>query len=141
MMTDHHGELLWERIYGGVSSDGAHAMIQTDDGGFVLVGWTKSYGNGSENFWLVKTNQNGTIQWNQTIESVFSTRAFTIVQTTDDGFVLAGRLVSETRDSDDWFIKTVSPGIKSYVNYYHAITMIMFIGFITIQWFRRRKKE
>jgi hypothetical protein len=57
--TDANGALLWEDIYGGDLDDVAHSVVQTDDGGYVLGGHTRSFGAGGLDFWVVKTDENG----------------------------------------------------------------------------------
>jgi len=52
---------MWSRTYGGTSSDYAEAMVQTSDGGYALAGYTRSFGAGSYDFWLVKTDEHGVI--------------------------------------------------------------------------------
>jgi len=52
---------MWSRTYGGASSDYAEAMVQTSDGGFALAGYTRSFGAGSYDFWLAKTDEHGVI--------------------------------------------------------------------------------
>ena len=52
---------MWSRTYGGASSDYAEAMVQTSDGGFALAGYTRSFGAGSDDFWLAKTDEHGVI--------------------------------------------------------------------------------
>lgn len=54
------------KTHGGMSSDGAWYVAQTTDGGFILTGWTLSYGPGAlGNAWLVKTDSLGNQQWNK----------------------------------------------------------------------------
>ncbi|MBU1937186.1 T9SS type A sorting domain-containing protein [bacterium] len=53
--TDSLGDTLWTRAYGGLSSDLGQICQPTSDGGFVLAGWTLSYGAGSWDIWIVKT--------------------------------------------------------------------------------------
>ena len=83
-------EEVWSRNYGGQSSDPGGAVKTTYDGGYVLTGTTYSYGLGRGDLWLVKTDSNGTEQWNKT----FGGRNFdigrSVQQTSDGGFILTG---------------------------------------------------
>jgi hypothetical protein len=88
--TDSAGNMLWNRTYGGVGSDVAHSLIQTDDGGFALIGETRSFGAGIYDFWLVKTDSSGNMQWNQTYGGSEADSAYSIVQTVDGGYALIG---------------------------------------------------
>jgi len=56
----------WTKTYGGTSSDSAQRVIQTLDGGYAVLGATQSFGAGGIDFWLVKTDRYGNMEWNQT---------------------------------------------------------------------------
>ncbi|MDZ7821591.1 MAG: hypothetical protein U5N26_07125 [Candidatus Marinimicrobia bacterium] len=57
--TDENGDMLWTKTYGGTNSDIGHSIIQTDNSGFIIVGYTQSYGAGNKDIWLIKTDENG----------------------------------------------------------------------------------
>jgi hypothetical protein len=50
---------LWSQSYGGAEYDSAYSLVETSDGGYALAGYTKSFGAGYEDFWLVKTDEYG----------------------------------------------------------------------------------
>ena len=56
----------WSQTYGGPDADGALSLIQTADGGYCLAGYTRSFGAGKEDIWLVKVDSSGNMQWNRT---------------------------------------------------------------------------
>jgi len=102
---------MWSQTYGGTSSDSAEAMVQTSDGGYALAGYTTSFGAGSYDFWLVKTDEYGDMEWNQTYGGADIEHAYSLVETSDGGFALAGyssSLIDEK--SDFWLVKTDSQG-------------------------------
>jgi hypothetical protein len=104
--TDSNGITQWIRTYGGAERDAAHALLQTTDGGYALAGWTESYGAGSADCWLVKTDSNGRSQWNQTYGGKDYDYAFALIQTTDENYVLAGATTSYgARGYDSWLVK------------------------------------
>jgi regulation of enolase protein 1 (concanavalin A-like superfamily) len=91
--TDANGVMTWNQTYGGKKQDSASALVQTVDGGFALAGGTKSFGGGEGDMWLVKTDANGVMTWNQTYGGTGRDyiSASALVQTTDGGFAFAGR--------------------------------------------------
>ncbi|MFX0062339.1 MAG: hypothetical protein ACFFC7_09150 [Candidatus Hermodarchaeota archaeon] len=105
----------WSQTYGGVGYDYAYALIQTPDGGYALAGTTTSYGAGSIDCWLVKTDSNGIPQWNQTYGGGEDDSARALIQTTDGGYILAGRTGSFGAGGYDyWLVKTDSQGIPQW---------------------------
>jgi len=102
---------MWNQTYGGASSDGASALVETSDGGFALAGGTTSFGAGNADFWLVKTDGAGNMEWNQTYGGESFDGAFALVETSDGGFALAGETNSFGAGSYDfWLVKTDGAG-------------------------------
>ncbi len=66
LKTDANGDTTWTKTYGGDSSDVGNGLQITNDGGYIIVGTTKSYGAGGEDAWLLKTDSNGIIDWTKT---------------------------------------------------------------------------
>jgi hypothetical protein len=91
MKTDASGNLQWYQTYGEKGTDYAACVIQTDDGGYALAGPTTSNPANSSDFWLVKTDANGKMQWNQTYGGTLDNYAMSMVQTSDGGYALAGQ--------------------------------------------------
>lgn len=56
---DDWGYIIWERTYGGDDADGGNDLQQTEDGGYIVLGHTKSFGAGHYDLWLIKTDANG----------------------------------------------------------------------------------
>jgi hypothetical protein len=109
--TDANGDTLWTRTFGGSSSDYCRSVQQTSDGGYILGGWTQSYGAGSRDFWLVKTDSNGDSLWSRTFGGSSQDECNSVQQTTDGGYVLGGRTDSYGAGGRDfWLVKTDSNG-------------------------------
>ena len=63
---NNQGEIEWNKSHGGIGADSGYEAITASDGGYVIVGGTESYGAGNSDMWLVKTNNLGEMEWNQT---------------------------------------------------------------------------
>ncbi|MCK4434863.1 hypothetical protein KAU92_05180, partial [Candidatus Bathyarchaeota archaeon] len=61
--TNSTGHMMWNQTYGGTGEDVARSMVQTADGGYALAGYTLSFGAGGYDFWLVKIDSAGNMQW------------------------------------------------------------------------------
>ncbi len=97
---------LWSQTYGGTSNDSAEDIVQTSDGGYAIAGYTSSFGAGDSDFWLVKTDSNGNMQWNKTYGGAKSDIAYSLVETSDGGYALAGYTNSfSVRLRDFWLVK------------------------------------
>jgi hypothetical protein len=109
--TDVNGSIIWSQTYGGAGDDYAHSVIQTSDGGYALAGSTNSFGPGEINAYLVKTNANGNIVWNQTYGGRATNEAAAMIQTRDGGYAMAGYTDSYGAGGEDfWLIKTDQNG-------------------------------
>jgi hypothetical protein len=105
--TDASGNMMWNKTYGGTADDLAPSMIQTADGGYALAGTTASFGSGYTDAWLVKTDASGNMMWNKTYGETGGDGAYSIVQTTDGGYALAGVTYSfGAGNADFWLVKT-----------------------------------
>jgi hypothetical protein len=78
----------WSKNYGGPQDDYLHSMTPSNDGGFVLCGYSFSFDSGSQNPWLIKTDSSGIVQWYRTYRIGYTFRS--IVQASDGGYALAG---------------------------------------------------
>jgi len=118
-MSSEPPTIEWSRTYGGISDDVAWSVIQTNDRGYAIVGWTDSFGAGYEDFWLVKTDSVGNMQWNRTYggasPAMFGERAYSIIQTSDEGYAMVGETSSFGAGSRDfWLVKTDSNGTMQW---------------------------
>ena len=115
--TDANGAMQWNKTYGGTDSEWAHSVVQTSDGGYALAGYTDSFGTGSQDFWLVRTDADGNMLWNKTCGGTGIDRAYSIVQTDDGGYALAGGTTSFGAGGwDYWLVKLAPEGISASID-------------------------
>ncbi|MCK5329270.1 MAG: hypothetical protein KAR36_11730, partial [Candidatus Latescibacteria bacterium] len=111
------GTAVWTRSFGGNGHDAATSVQQTLDGGYVVAGWTESYGAGEADGWLIKTDANGGKQWSRTFagksDGLYSDRLYSVQQTSDGGYILAGTTGS-VWCKDAWLIKTDGEGVRQW---------------------------
>lgn len=105
--TDSQGNMIWDKIIGGEWRDYPQMLKQTSDGGYIITGSTMSYGVGDYDVWLIKTDANGTEQWNKTFGDIDPQYGNDIEQTNDGGYIIVGQKgVSDAQKVDAWLIKT-----------------------------------
>lgn len=115
--------IQWQKTLGGSSYDSANSIQQTSDGGYIIAGESDSTngditGNhGTSDFWIVKLNASGIIQWQKSLGGSYGDVANSIEQTTDGGYIVAGESRSINGDvtgnhgnADYWVVKLDSSG-------------------------------
>jgi hypothetical protein len=108
---DSEGNKIWDRIFGGSNNDSAYLLIQTDDGGYAVAGYTFSYSAGRADFWLIKLDSRGNKLWDRTFGGNNEDSVRSLVQTDDGGYVLAGITFSfGAGEGDFWIIKLDEKG-------------------------------
>ena len=111
--TDANGDSLWSRTFGGFDEEICHSVLQTPDGGYVMAGFTWSFGVGYADFWLVKTDANGDSLWSQTYGGHNVDACLSLQRTSDGGFILAGHSYSFWEGSPDFMlVKTRADGMQ-----------------------------
>jgi len=117
MRTDSAGNQLWIRSYGAMAQD-AFKNVYPVPGGFVAVGWTNSYGAGSFDGWLVRTDTSGRRLWSRTYGGC-GYDALGGAPTRDGGFILAGETFSfGPGGGDAWVVKVDSSGVEEWSQTY-----------------------
>jgi hypothetical protein len=120
--TDSEGMMIWNQTFGGLGSDRARQVVQTSDGGFALAGSTSSFGCLNSNMYLIKTDSEGNFEWDRNFGGLLFEAAYDLVQTADDGFVLAGFTNSYGAGQyDAYLVKTDSLGIMEWNYTYNGV--------------------
>jgi hypothetical protein len=118
--TDKDGNLLWQKKYGGTQHDVANDLIIDVDNNLVLVGKTKSYGNGNEDVYLIKTNLLGDTLWTKTFGDTLNECGNRLIQVQDLGYVIVGYTESFSPEGDleMYSLKTDTAGIFQWYHIY-----------------------
>jgi len=104
--TDSQGNEQWDRTFGGSSRDKGWSVKQTEDGGYILLGYTYSYGAGGGDVWLVKTDAQGNKEWDRAFGGSGWDFGLSVQQTEDGGYILLGGTASYGAGGlDFWLIK------------------------------------
>ena len=113
--TDASGNEEWSKTFGGASSENAKSVIQASDGGYLLGGFTYSFGNGESDIYLVKTDASGNEEWSNTLGGTRSEFANSILETSDGGYLLGGYTDSFGAGTDDFYlVKTDAIGNEEW---------------------------
>jgi hypothetical protein len=114
---DSRGDVTWQKAYGGSGDEGTgvdnfkHSIQETSDGGYIIANQTRSFGAGDSDIWVLKLNGTGSIMWEKTYGGTYRDDAFSIQQTDDEGYVVAGVTSSFGAGSFDfWVLKLHSSG-------------------------------
>ena len=115
--TDENGNILWNKTFGGSDTDNGHGIYQTNDGGYIISAITESYGAGSSDAWVIKTDANGNEQWNKTFGGdSYDLAEKSIPNTPDGGYLIVGSTNSfgTGNSRDGWLIKIDGNGNEQW---------------------------
>jgi predicted secreted protein len=105
--TDNNGNEIWNKTFGGLVKDGVRSIQQTSDNGYIIGGYADSYGYPGHDVWLIKTDDEGNEEWDSIFGGLASDAAFSVIQTSDQGYIALGYVDSYGAGSHDiWLIKT-----------------------------------
>ncbi len=109
--TDYYGSMLWNKTYGGTGTDYGYSVIQTSDGGYAVAGYTNSFGAVGGDCYLVRTDSSGTLLWNKTYGGTGTDYGYSVIQTSDGGYAVAGYTNSfGAVGGDCYLVRTDSSG-------------------------------
>jgi predicted secreted protein len=117
LKVDSNGNREWDRTFGGfVSSSGDGGWsVDTAEDGYIIAGYTKSFGAGGKDLWLIKTDLQGRAQWQRTYGGLKDDVGMSVIKTHDNGYIVAGRTASFGSGGDDiWLLKVGPEGIEQW---------------------------
>ena len=157
--SSFEGKLSWVKTFGGSNEDIAHAVIETEDGGFAVFGNTKSVDGDvtdktieESDLWLLKFNAEAGLEWTKTYGGSGDDRGHSLIQMNDGGFMLLGYSQSEDGlgsnnegQHDNWVLRVDAQGVFmwersfGYGGHDHAYSIIktadggaLFNGFLDV---------
>jgi len=111
LKTNSAGNLIWQKTFGGADYDYGRSVQQTTDGGFIIAGFTESFGAGDDDVYLIKTNSAGKLLWQKTFGWTGEDRGYSVRETADGGYIIAGYAWGYLGTGGDvYLIKTDSTG-------------------------------
>ena len=106
--TDADGDTLWTRAHGGWERDEAYSIVALPAGGYMAAGYTKSFGAGEGDVWLIRLDDAGDTLWTKTFGGELDERAEDIRRMPDKGFIIAGRSNSYDPPYHDMYVVRVN---------------------------------
>jgi hypothetical protein len=103
------GDPLWEHAIGGAIDDFATSVCPAGDGGFLVAGYTSSFGAGSWDMYLIKVDADGDTLWTRTLGGPSFDQAWDIIPANDGNFLLAGHTGSYGAGNADFYLVKVDP--------------------------------
>ncbi len=115
------GHMEWNRTFGGSDSDYGYSVKPTSDDGYILAGKTESFSSGLTDGWLIKTDCNGTEEWNRTFGGVKYDGAHSVLEISGNEYLICGYTISygANYEPDVWLIKTNGTGIEQWNKTYN----------------------
>jgi len=138
--TDEYGNMEWSQTYEGKGDDYANSLVETSDGGYAIAGTrdlvisyllTREEGN----FFLVKTDAYGNMEWNQTYGGSGYNYANSLVATSDGGYVIAGE-----KSGDFWLIKTDEYGIIPEFPSWISLSIVLVVFAVAMLIYKQNMK-
>ncbi len=120
--TDPAGAVAWIKLFGGAGIDHAVSVQQLTDGGYVLAGSSNSFGSGDFDVFIVRTDSSGTVMWTKVCGGLSDDFSYSVRQTSDLGFIIAGKTSSfGAGGTDVYAIKLDASGVLVWSRAYGGV--------------------
>lgn len=97
-------EIFWQKTYGGSQDDYAEAILSATDGGWLVAGWTESFGKGDRDIWLFKLDQAGNLIWQKTYGGSDFDSLSAIQSLPQGGYIITGETRSSSSGTSDFLV-------------------------------------
>jgi hypothetical protein len=144
--VDVNGNLLWEKTVGGAGFDMPSCIAVSNYNGYLVGGFTFSFGNGQRDFWLFKINDSGDVQWSCTVGRSAFEEAYAVVEVAENEFVMGGWTNSIGQGAYDYYVVKISveqTGNLSSI-YMLIVSVLAVVVVVLVGWFflvRRRVNQ
>jgi hypothetical protein len=118
LKLDASGNTSWQQTYVPGTTSVAYSVQETLDGGYVVAGAAVTYDKIDYDFWVLKTDEFGNIEWQYTYGGSLEERAFSVYPTLDMGYIVAGFVELEGDNYDAWVVKLDEMGFVSWEKRY-----------------------
>ncbi|WP_461867150.1 PEGA domain-containing protein [Thermococcus sp.] len=124
LRLDENGNVKWQKTYGGSRSDWANAVIVDKNRNIIVAGWTRSFGAGDDDIWVLKLNSEGNVKWQKTYGGSNWDAASTVALTSTGDIVVAGSTASFGAGSADvWVLRLDANGNVKWQKTYGGIKL------------------
>ena len=120
LKLDFNGNVIWSKTYGGSDEDVGQEVIQTTDGGYVIVGYSKSNdidasnNEGQHDNWILKLDNNGNILWEKSFGFAGHDHAYSVIETMDGGLFMTGFLDITASEGEGSTVRNFRHGIGEF---------------------------
>lgn len=97
-------QVTFERFYGGISYEEGNSLVQTDDGGFILAGYTQSFGAGNRDLYIIRINSDGDTLWTRTFGGINYDEAYDITRADGSNYLIGGYTVNYGMGEGDIYL-------------------------------------
>ncbi len=111
---NYNGDEIWMKTYGGIGNDYGGMFSPTNDNGYIITGYTESFGAGNQDMYLIKTDNNGDTLWTRTFGKSGDEWGGCVKQTSDNGYIISGNTNSYGNGYDVYLVKTNSAGMSGF---------------------------